>query len=158
MTRPITRGEIFNTKLTVVLLYILLLNLAASLTGIICIELVKKGSYDISAFIILSTYTLLLNLLFGAMGVFLSTLIRKPKPITTFAIALVLVFYFIFTLSKITESAARIGYLSPFKYVNTNVGDPAYSLDYRVVLYFTGLSVMLLLISFRLYKRKDIYV
>ncbi len=157
LTRPLTRSEIFFSKLAVLSLYIFLLNLVTALAGFICMELVKKGVFSIKAFLILSLYTLLLNSLFGATGLFLSTLVKRAKPITTFSIGLVLIFYFIYTLSKITESAAKIGYLSPFKYVNVDVINPAYKLDLLNLSIFIGTSLLLTGISWQLYKRKDIY-
>lgn len=113
LTRPLTRSEIFFSKISVVALYIFLLNIVTSLAGFICLELVKKGPFSISSFLILSLYTLLLNLLFGAIGLFMSTLVKRSKPITTFSIGLVLIFYFIYTISKITVSASNIGYSEP---------------------------------------------
>ena len=157
LTRPLTRSEIFLSKLAVVLLYIFLLNLITALAGFISMELVKNGPFSIMSFLILSFYTLLLNMLFGAIGLFLSTLVKRAKPITTFSIGLVLIFYFIYTLSKITESASKIGYLSPFKFVNVEAFSPAYRLSFWHVLYFTGISVLLIGLSYRLYNRKDIY-
>lgn len=157
LTRPLTRSEIFFSKLAVLSLHVFLLNLVTSLTGFICMELVQKGPFSIKAFLILSLYTMLLNILFGAIGLFLSTLVKRPKPITTFSIGVVLIFYFVYTLSKITESAEKIGYLSPFKYVNMDAINPAYKLDLWHLLYFTGISLLLVGLSYRLYTRKDIY-
>lgn len=157
LTRPLTRSEIFVSKLAVISLNVILLNLITALAGLICLELVKNGPVSIRAFLILSLYTLLLNILFSAIGLFISTLVRRPKPITTFSIGLVLIFYFIFTLSKITEGIAKIGYLSPFRYVNTDAINPAYSIDFWHLTYFIGISVLLTMLSFRFYKRKDIY-
>ena len=157
MSRPLNRSEIFFSKLIVILLYIFLLNLVTALAGFICIEIVKNGAFSIRAFIVLSLYTLLLNILFGAIGLFLSTLIKRAKPITTFSIGLVLFLYFVYTLSKITESAAKIGYISPFKFVNVDAINPAYKLSYWHLLYFCGFTLILIGISFRVYRRKDIY-
>jgi ABC-2 type transport system permease protein len=157
LTRPLTRSEIFFSKLAVLSVHVFLLNFVTSLTGFICMELVKKGPFSITAFLILSLYTLLLNVLFGAIGLLLSTLVKRPKPITTFSIGLVLIFYFIYTLSKITEGAEKIGYLSPFKYANVDAINPAYKLDSWHLLYFTGISLLLVGLSYRLYTRKDIY-
>ncbi|MFZ0283467.1 MAG: ABC transporter permease subunit, partial [Bacteroidales bacterium] len=157
LTRPLTRSEIFTSKLAVVVLNVFLLNLVTSLAGFISLELVKKVPFNINAFLILSVYTLLLNFLFGSIGLFLSTLVKKPKPITTLCIGTVLVFYFIYTVSKITESASNIGYISPFRFVDVNTLDPAYKLNPWNLLYFIGISLFLTGISYRLYKRKDIY-
>lgn len=158
LTRPLTRSEIFISKSSVLLLYILILNIVTALGGLICIEIVRSGEFSIRAFFILSFYTFLLNLMFGSVGLFLSTLVRKPKPITTLCIGLVLIMYFIFTVSKITEGAADIGYLSPFRFVNINATDPSYKLSGWHLFYFLGITVLLTVISYRLYRRKDIYI
>jgi len=158
MTRPITRSEIFFSKLSVVVLHIFILNFVTSLIGLISMELVKKGTFNVNAFFILCVYTFLLNLLFGAIGLFMSTLVKRAKPITTLSIGLVLIFYFINTISKITVSISKIGYLSPFKYANVDAINPNYSLNPWNLLYFVGLTVLLTGISYRLYLRKDIYL
>ena len=157
LTRPLTRSEIFVSKLAVLSLNVFLLNLITALAGFISLELLKNEPFSIRAFLILSLYTLLLNILFAAIGLFLSTLVKRGKPITTFSIGLVLIFYFIYTLSKITEGIATIGYLSPFRYADTNATDPAYTIDFWYLLYFIGITLLLTGLAYRLYKRKDIY-
>lgn len=157
LTRPVTRTEIFLGKLSVIFINIIVLNLVASIAGFLSIELVSKGSYSLKAFLILSLYTLLLNILFAAAGLFLSTLVKRAKPITTLSIGLVIILYFVFTISKITESVAKIGYLTPFRYVDTNVVDPAYRLNPVNLAYFIGFTLLLLVLSYRIYLRKDIY-
>jgi ABC-2 type transport system permease protein len=157
LTRPLTRGEIFFSKLAVISLNIFILNMVTVLVGFLCLELVKQEPFSIKAFLILSLYTLLLNFLFGAIGLFFSNLVKRSKPITTLCIGLVIVFYFIYTISKMPGSAEKIGYLSPFKYVDTDAINPAYRLDLWRLLFFLGISLLLTGISYLLYKRKDIY-
>ena len=157
LTRPVTRSEIFVSKLSVVFLNVLLLNLVTSIAGLICMELVKTGPFSVRAFLILSLYTLLLNILFATIGLFLSTLVKRAKPITTFSIGLVLILYFIYTLSKITESASKIGYLSPFRFASVDAINPAYTIDIWHLSYFIGISLLLTGLSYRIYRRKDIY-
>jgi ABC-2 type transport system permease protein len=157
LTRPLTRREIFISKLAVLLAQMLILNSVAATAGFISMKLVQSGSFSIRAFLILSLYTFLLNLLFGSIGLFMSTLVKRAKPITTFSIGLVLILYFIHTVSKITAGAAKIGYLSPFKYVNMDAFRPDYNISVLHLIYFIGLSVLLVFISFRIYRRKDIY-
>jgi len=157
LAKPLTRGEIFISKLAVVMLNIFLLNLFASIAGLISLELVKKGEISIRAFLILSVYSLLLNLLFGAAGLFISTLVKRAKPVSTFTIGLVLILYFIYTISKIAGNAAQIGYLSPYKFVGVDVINPEYRLEPLSLLYFTTITLLLGGLSYRLYRRKDIY-
>jgi ABC-2 type transport system permease protein len=157
LTRPISRREIFVSKLAVLVLNVFLLNLVTALVGLISLEVFKNAPFSINSFLILCTYTLLLNLLFGSIGLFMSTLVKRAKPITTFSIGLVLILYFIFTISKIAESVAKIGYLSPFKYASMDAINPTYTLDLWHLIYFIGISSLLLGLSYRLYLRKDIY-
>ncbi len=156
LSRPLTRSEIFFGKSAVILIFIFLLNLVAAIAGFTAMQLVKHAPFSFKAFFILSLYTLLLNLLFAAIGLFSSTLIKRPRPITSFSIGLVLFFYFIFTLSKITEGAEGIGYISPFKYVDMNAVSPGYSMNYWHLICFSGISLILLGLAHRFYKRKDI--
>jgi ABC-2 type transport system permease protein len=157
LTRPVSRSEIFMSKLAIVILNVFLLNLVTALAGFICIEIVKTGPVRINSFLILSAYTLLLNLLFASIGIFISTLVKRAKPITTFAIGMVMIFYFIYTISRITESISSLGYISPFRYVDMNVVSQDYKLDILHLAYFIGLSLLLTILSYRIYLRKDIY-
>jgi ABC-2 type transport system permease protein len=157
LTRPLTRSEIFLSKSAIVFINVFLLNLITALGGLICIMLVKTAPFSIKAFFTLSLYTFLLNLLFGVIGLFLSTIVKRSRPITAFCIGLVLIFYFIYTISKITESISKIGYLSPFKYVDLNVTSQGYKPDLVNLAYFIGLSLLFYGLSFRFYLRRDIY-
>lgn len=157
LTRPLSRREIFLSKFYVLAINILVLNIITALAGFICLELVKNEPYSFRAFLILSLYTFLLNFLFGATGLFLSTFIKRPKPVTTFCIGLVLIFYFIYTISKIPAGIEKIGYLSPFRYVNMDVTNPYYNLEIGNLLYFTAISVLLIYLSYRFYLQRDIY-
>lgn len=157
LTRPVTRSEVFLSKSAVIIVNVFVLNLITSVAGLIGVEVVKTGPLSLKAFWILSLYTFLLNLLFGAIGLILSTIGKRSRPITTLSIALVLILYFVFTLSKITGGIAWLGYLSPFKFVNTDVVNPAYQLEFSNLIYFTGTSLVLFLLSFKRYLRRDIY-
>lgn len=158
LTWPLTRSEVFISKLAVVAVNILLLNLVTALAGLVSMEIVKKEQFSEHAFLVLSVYTLLLNYLFCAIGVFLSAIVKRPKPVTTFSIGLVLIFYFVFTLSKITEGASLLGYLSPFKYADVNAINPSYHLDMLNLIYFGGFTILFTGLAYRIYLRKDIYV
>jgi ABC-2 type transport system permease protein len=155
---PLNRNDVFTSKFTVTIINVFILNLVTATAGFVCMEIVKTEPFSVRAFMILSLYTFLLNLLFGTIGLLMATLIKRPKPVTTFSIGLVLILYFIYTLSKITESVSALGYISPFKYVSLDTTSPAYHLELSNLLYFILLSLVMTFISYRLYKRKDIYL
>ena len=157
LSRPLTRSDIFITKMVVLILFVLILNAVVAFSGFITMKLVQDEPVNIRAFIILSAYTLLLNTQFAAIGLTLATLVKRPKPITTFSVGLVMVLYFIHTISKMTDGVTKIGYLSPFSYVNLNTNDAAYRLESWHLVFFLTIILLLTSISFKLYQRRDIY-
>jgi ABC-2 type transport system permease protein len=156
LSKPLTRGEIYFTKLAVVLLNIFIINLITSMAGFFGIEVFSTSGFSFKAFIVISLYTLFLNLLFGSAGYFVSLLSRRMKPMTFFSTGLVLVCYFLYTISRITESADKIGYLSPFKYVDIRVLQEDYHLESWRVLYLLGISLLFITGGYFIYRRKDI--
>ena len=157
LSRPLTRSNIFISKMVVLILFVLILNLVVALSGLITMKLVQDEPVNFKAFMILSVYTLLLNTQFAAIGLALGTLIKRPKPITTFCAGLVMVLYFIHTISKMTEGVAGIEYLNPFSYVDLDTNNTAYRLEIWHLLYFLTITLLLTSISFKLYQRRDIY-
>jgi ABC-2 type transport system permease protein len=155
---PVTRSQVFFSKLYVVLINILVINCITTVAGYISLEICKKEPYSVNAFLILSVYTLLLHLFFSSLGLFLSVLVRKPRQITTLTIALVLILYFIYTISNITPDLSWIGYISPYKFINLDVLNSGYRLELINIAYFLGFSLLLLGTSRTIYRRKDIYL
>ena len=124
LTRPLTRSDIFFSKIAVLFLQYSLLNLVTTLAGFVSMELVKNRVVQHQGIFYSFPVYLIAKSVIRCIGLFMSTLVKRPKPITTFSIGLVLFLYFIYTLSKITESISKIGYLSPFKYVNAEAFNP----------------------------------
>ncbi len=122
------------------------------------LETCKKEPYCVDAFLILALYTLLLHLFLAAPGLFMSVLVKKPKPITTLSVALVMVLYFIFTISNITPDLSWAGYISPYRFIDFDVVNPAYRVNLINILYFTLVPFLLILSSLKIYLRKDIYL
>lgn len=157
LSRPVTRSDVFLTKLSIIIMNIILLNFITDLAGYISLECFKIGEYNFHSYLILVFYTFLLNLLFGSIGLFISVLVKRSKPLTTLSIAIVLICYFIFSISKITPSGDKFGYICPFKFVNTNIAETAYGINFWHILYFAGISLILIVMSHFRYQRKDIY-
>jgi ABC-2 type transport system permease protein len=156
MSRPITRREIFTTKLVLAFLNICILNLLATLVGFISILVYKKGIFNIEPFLVISFYTLLLNLLFGALGLFVSVMMKRAKPVTSFCVGLVLVLYFLYTISRMSGVDGNFGYISPCKWVNIDVLTPDYGIEPFRLAAFLGITGLLMAASGLIYRRKDI--
>ncbi len=159
LTKPVTRMEVVCSKLAGYLSYLVLLNAVILIIGFISLEIFKGDSrYSKEAFVIHWFYALLLMLTFGAIGFFLSLLIKRGRPITSLSIGIIVGAYFIDILSRVTPSADKFGYLSPFKFIDSGVLRPDYGLAGWRVVYFLGISLVLFVISSVVYRKKDILV
>jgi ABC-2 type transport system permease protein len=156
MSRPIARREIYATKLAVVLLNIVILNLMAAIIGYISIQVFRTTSFQVFPFLVISIFTLLLNLLFSSLGLLISVMVRRARPVTSFCVALVMVFYFIYTISRISGVEGKFGYISPFKWVNVDVLSPSYGMDPLRFTAFAGTTVLILFLAWLIYGKKDI--
>ncbi|MGB6865896.1 MAG: ABC transporter permease subunit [Candidatus Aminicenantaceae bacterium] len=159
LTKPVTRLEVFRSKLAAYFTYLLFLNVVILIIGFLSLEIFKGDTdYRLIAFIIHWIYCFLLMMAFGAIGLFLSLLIKRGRPITGVSIGIVVGGYFIDGLSKVSPSADKIGYLSPFKFVDSGVLRPDYALAGWRVMYFLGIFLVLIVLTFVFYKKKDILV
>lgn len=159
LSKPVTRLEVFQSKLAVYLTYLALLNIVVVIVGFLSLEIFKGDSrYRLEAFIVHWFYALLLMLVFGAIGLFFSLMIKRGRPITSLSIGIIVGGYFIDILSRVTPSGDKFGYISPFKFVDSEVLRPDYGLVGWRVLYFLGVSFLLFALAFIRFKKKDILV
>jgi ABC-2 type transport system permease protein len=159
LTKPVTRLEIAGTKFAAFFTCLVFLNVNILVIGFISLEIFKgNNEYRMTSFLIHSFYAFLLMLTLGTIGFFLSLLIKRGRPVTNVSIGIIVGMYFVDVLSKATKSADKIGYLSPFKYVDSRVLLPDYGLIWWRVAYFLGISFVLIILSFTIYKKKDILV
>jgi ABC-2 type transport system permease protein len=156
MSRPVTRNEIFFSKFSLAFLNILILNLFTATVSLIAIESFRKSDFNIIPFLILALYTLMLNLLFGSLGFFIAAVVKRAKPVTFLCVGIVMVFYFLYSISRIPGINGDFGYFSPFKWVNMEVLSPLYTLELIRVAGFLANTVILIVVSAFLYRRKDI--
>ena len=156
LSRPITRNEIFFSKLTLSFLNIVILNLFTAAISLIAIETFRKSDFNIVPFLILALYTLMLNLLYGSLGFFIAVVMKRAKPVTFFCVGIVLIFYFLYSISRIPGINGDFGYLSPFKWVNIEVLSPSYTFEIIRIAGFLGITVLLVIASAVIYRKKDI--
>ena len=101
MSRPISRDEIFLSKIALAFLNIIILNFISGLVSLVSLEVFKSGDFMIKPFLVFTLYTLLLNIFFGALGFMVAALMKRARPVTFFCVGLILVCYFLFTISRI---------------------------------------------------------
>jgi ABC-2 type transport system permease protein len=159
LTKPVTRIEVIASKIFVWATYMIALNLLMTAVAFIELELLKKQqTYSMKAFFVMSCYSFLGTFLFGALGLFLSILMKRGRNISSMMIGIVLGSYFIDAVSKITRQTHVIGFISPFKFVDHDVLRVGYGFGWWRLLYLIGLSGIFIGSSIMMYKKKDILI
>jgi ABC-2 type transport system permease protein len=157
-TKPVTRFEVVWSKFLAFVTNIIIFNIAVMVSAVIFMEIFKRSEIDYGRFFILSLYYLLFMLMLGALGVLITTLMRRGKNMTGLFVGIIIGFYFIDTMSKVNEDIESIGYISPFKFVNVDILMETYALDWWRVVYFVALTLIFMVASIMIYSRKDIYI
>ena len=158
LSRPLSRIQIISSKLIAFVIHILGINLLAFFTGLFGSGIVSDWEVNLRSLIVLHTYGYLMCLFFGILGFFITVVMKRAKAITGIGIGIVLGTYFFDMMIRIFGKAQFLLYLSPFKYINLDAHSPNYGFDAWRLIYFIGTSGLLIILSYVIYRRKDILV
>ena len=101
---------------------------------------------------------MLICLLFGILGFFITVVMKRAKEITGVGIGIVLGSYVFDVMIRVLGEFQFLLYLTPFKYLNLEAHTPNYGFDGWRLIYFIGLSGILIILSYPFYRRKNILV
>jgi len=158
LSRPLSRNQIISSKLTTFFIHILGINLLAFFTGLFGSGIVSDWNFNLKSLTILHTYGYLICLFFGLLGFLITVVMKRAKAITGIAIGIVLGTYFFDVMIRVFGEVQFLLYLTPFKYINLEAHSPDYGFDAWRLIYFIGISGLLIILSYVFYRRKDILV
>ena len=158
LSRPLSRNQIISSKLYTFFIHILGINLLAFFIGLFGSGIVSDWEFNITSLMILHTYGLLICFVFGLLGFFITVVMKRAKAITGIGIGIVLGTYFFDVMIRVFGKLQFLLYLTPFKYINLEAHSPNYGFDAWRLIYFVGISGLLIVLSFVFYRRKDILV
>jgi len=158
LSRPLSRTQIVSSKLITFFIHILGINLLAFFTGLLGSGIISDWEFNVKSLIILHTYGYLICLFFGILGFFITVVMKRAKAITGIGIGIVLGTYFFDVMIRVFGKAQFLLYLTPFKYINLEAHSPNYGFDAWRLIYFFGISGLLIMLSYVFYCKKDILV
>lgn len=158
LANPITRTELISSKLFVLLFYIFLMNFVVWLNGVLWTGFISGFGDSFIQVSILHIYGLFICVFFGVLGFSITVLMKRAKAIIGPAIGIVMFMFMFDMIIKITSQAQFLLYLTPFKYVNTNVMTSGYHLEFWRPGILFGLSLILIFLSYFVYRKKDILI
>lgn len=156
MTKPVSRCKIMTSKLFSGLLIILSTFLIFMATSSGMVNLIKKNPFSISTFF-MSTFTVLfVQLMFFAIGVFISALSQKIKNVISVSLTVTFAFFAIAALGD-SSGEKPLRFLTPFKYFDVMeiVRTGRYEATFIVLSIF--LVIGLIFGSYLFYLSKDIH-
>jgi len=155
-TRPLTRLEIFLSKALACFTHIAIINVIIIIVGFVSLEIFKTQPYSHSTFFFFFFYGFLSAFIFTAIGFLIGLIPKRGRGTTALSVGIVMGTYFLDIISKVSKDSEFIGYISPFRYVDTNVLVDGYSLNPLNVTFFLAVTVVLTSLSLVIFTRKDI--
>lgn len=156
LVKPVSRAAIINSKLLAGLTMLFITNVLYIAAASILANIVKTSDFSNKILFMISLTMFFIQLIFMAIGVFVSVFFTKLKSVLPISLGVVFGFYIIGALTAIGENdTAR--YISPFKYFDTAyiIKNASYEVPYLI----TGVVIIMAAIaaSYIIYMKKDIH-
>lgn len=156
LTKPVTRSSIMTAKLLAAVTSILITNVLYVLCATILASFVKLEEFNMTVFLMISATLLFVQLVFLALGVFVSVVVPKIKSVISVSLGTVFTFFFISMFSSVIGDR-DMRYITPFQYFNTTYISQHSSYETSYVLVALGFIVVAICASYIIYSKKDIH-
>lgn len=155
LTRPISRKNIFISKIASLLTLMLIIYIVQTVITIILL-LAIGSNVNWEAFAIMHTHGFGLILFYTCLGVLISFFFRPKKNFMGMVVGVIFGCYFINALSKSSNAVEWLGYVSPFHYLDFTPLDPGYAVNWIGMVALVVLSAGCLVFALKLFEKKDI--
>jgi ABC-2 type transport system permease protein len=155
MTRPITRNQVYWTKMmslaTITLGFVAVQYLVAVLSLVVS----GKGEFSWYDFHAMHIHGAALMVFFTGLGVFVSMVVSARSNFMGVAVGLVFGSYIVEALSKAVDRISWLGYISPFHYADFESSSPAFEFEpVNTVAFILG-GALCVVAGKRLFVRKE---
>lgn len=152
-TMPISRKKLFINKIITLAIEIIICNVIFSVLSFILLKFVSKNN-DLKTLQILqiNSSLFLSQITFACIGLFISSLIKKPKSIYPMPYFIVSIFYIISIIERLTNFTL-IRYINPFSYFQ--VIDIIIYGSYRYSFIVASIIIVIFTLSISFYEYED---
>ncbi|WP_099361039.1 ABC transporter permease subunit [Fredinandcohnia onubensis] len=155
LTKPITRKTILTAKVLAAFTSILFTSIVYIVASWLMVAAVATDEYSTKAFLLISISLFLLQVIFLAIGIFLSVYLPKIKSVLSVSLGTVFAFFIIGMLSSSGDEFKR--YLSPFKYFDSYYMIEHTSYEGAFLIVGSGIVAVAIIASYIYYTKKDIH-
>lgn len=156
MTKPVTRSKIMTSKILAAFTSLVFTDMIYFVVAFSIATSVATEDFSSQVFFMISITILFTQLIFFAIGLFLSVILSKIKSVLTVSLGTVFTFFIISIIVSTTEDDIK-RYFTPFKYFDT-----AYIMEkssYEMSFLLVGVAIVIAAItaSYFLFIKKDIH-
>lgn len=156
MTKPISRTKILVSKILAGIVLLLFTSIIYNIFSTILMLIVTNGEINIQTFILMNLVILFMQIFFFSIGILIATISKKIKSVIGISMALVMGLYIVSVLQKILN-LKFLKYVTPFELFNTATIAHKGAYDIPLLIYSIIIIISIIIISFIIYRKKDIH-
>ena len=158
LSSPNSRSKIIFTQMKVIGTFIFALITYITIIGIIMSEIVASGNLDIGRFIILNIGLLVLHLAISGICFLASTIFNETKNAILFGAGIPVVFFLMQMLANMGGKLENLKYATIYTLFNPRDISKGIQSSYLMIGVLAIIAIGLYLVSFRIFKKKDLSV
>lgn len=152
-TSPVSRTSVMTSKLLSCVVQVVALNVILYLITLPCC-LIVTGELDLGDYTLLHLSYLILQLEVMGISYFFSSFVKRGS--VGISLGIVGVFYILSIFANLSDSLTFLTYLTPYSYTDGAYIISNHNLDYIKVLIGLCFSIVLVIIAYYYYPKKDI--
>lgn len=156
--KPVSRNTIITAKLLAALVNIIVFNLVTLISSIVLVAQYNKGASVSGDIAVLMVGMFIIQLLFIVIGSAIAAVKRKPKTAASLATSILLLTYLLSIIVDMSDYADALKYFTPFKYFQAKDIMFGGGLQGGYVILSAVLIIILTLITYIFYKKRDLNV
>jgi ABC-2 type transport system permease protein len=156
ISKPVSRGQILNSKLLATFTCLTISNLVVWASSFTAILAFRNGrEFETRTLLLLLFSIAIFQLFFLSVGLVISLLVRRIRSVTPYSLGLGFGMYVLSAFSDM-EGVVVLEYLTPFKHLNSTSIVQQGGYDLPLVLLNLSITLVSLAASYWLYLRRDI--
>ena len=156
--KPVSRSKIISVKLLVATVNMVIFNIVAAVSSIYLVGKYNEGGSVTGDIINAMLGMLLLQVLFLLIASTIAEVSKRPRRAVSLSTGIILVTYIVSVVIDLNEKLAFMKYFAPFKYFEAKVVMNGEGLDTLFLLLSLSMIVVLLMITFVFYRKRDLNV
>ncbi len=156
ISKPVSRGQILNSKLLAAFTSLTISNLVVWISGFTAILAFRNGrDFETRTLFLLLSSIVIFQLFFLSVGLVISLLVKRVRSVTPYSLGLGFGMYVLSAFSEM-EGVSVLEFITPFKHLNPTYIVQHVGYDLPLILLNISITLFSLVASYWLYIHRDI--